>query len=217
MEELEKVVGIAIPALQVVVEMLREGIAKAEMLPFVDRSVDMPINWRPDHPYLVQRKWLFWPTRESAVTGITIHHTMSHSPLATAQYCTRPQAQGGKGYPSVQYHFWVSQGDGCPIYLLAPVEWQLWHDCTGAYQTTISVGMAGSLHLQRPPDEQLEATARLVAWLMRKYDVRAVAVRGHKERYAGTVCPGWDDTGIARPSGLWRPAFYEALNDAARG
>ena len=218
-DDVIKSVKVAIPALKAVVEMLEEAVAEPKAAPYVDRVDEMPVNFQPDHPYIAKRGWTFWPQRVDPVTGITIHHTMSHSPLATARFCTNPYDgyKTGKGYPSVQYHFWVSQGDGCPVYRLAPVVWQLWHDCTGPFQTTISVGMAGSLNLKRPPDEQLQATAQIVAWLMQEYSVPVEEVKGHKDRYFGTVCPGWDKEKTARPSGLWRPAFYEALNDAVNG
>ena len=60
---------------------------------------------------------------------------------------------------------------------------------------TISIGLAGRLHLARPPQEQLEAAARLICWLMDQYGIPLDEIRGHCERYAGTICPGWNQTG----------------------
>ena len=179
--------------------------------PFQDIAQQLAVNRQPDHPYLVARGWDWWPVREaSEVAGITLHHTLSHSPKATASYCSRARAAGGKGYPSIQYHFWVAAGDGCPVYRCAPVEWAVWHDHTGAYPKTISVGMAGSLHLRAPVAEQLAAAVGLVAWLMGEYGVALEDVRGHNDRYERTVCPGWDRA-------AWRGAFYEALKMAIEG
>jgi hypothetical protein len=129
--------------------------------PWIDRVADMPINRVPDHPDFVRNygRHAFWPERDlEDVLGLTIHHTLSHSPLGTAKYCTFT-----KGYPSVQYHWWVSAGDGCPVWMLAKPTWALWHDHTGANSKTLSIGMAGSLHLHRPADEQIEAAAKLCA------------------------------------------------------
>ena len=178
---------------------------------WTDRVDEMPVNFSPDHPYLVKRGWKWWPIRGEGkcppeITGLTIHHTCSHSPLATARYCARSRSAGGKGYPSVQYHFWVSQGDGCPVWQLADLNWALWHDNTGAYQTTLSIGMAGRLDLQRPPVEQLYATAELVAYLMGHFNILLGEVKGHRD-YWPTKCPGWHLT-------HWREDFYEALKDA---
>lgn len=171
----------------------------------------LPVNTNPDHPDLVKRKWKWWPIRAPEdITGVTIHHTLSHSPAATAAYCTRLRTQGGKGYPSIQYHFWVAATDGCPVYLCAPLTDAVWHDHTGAHQTTISIGMAGHLHKVRPPDEQIIRTVELVAWLMKEYNFPLEQVQGHKQRaYEAarirTVCPGWDS------ATQWHDDFYNAL------
>jgi len=168
--------------------------------PYTDRRHEMPVNFDPFHPDFVK---CFpgnevWPTRDlGTLTGLTIHHTMSHSPIATANYCTKT-----KGYPTTQYHYWVSAGDGCPCYLLVDPSAAMWHDHTGTHPTTLSIGMAGSLHVSPPPDEQIEAAARLCVWLMNQFGV--VDVAGHKDRYRGTVCPGWDSAG-------WRTAFFDVL------
>lgn len=181
----------------------------------IDRIAEMPTNYAPDHPYFIQRSWSQWPTRSlMEITGLTIHHTCSHSPLATAQWITKSQANGGKGYPTTQYHYWISQADSCPIYHLVDDSLQVWHDQTGAFPTALSIGMAGRLHEVRPPDEQIEAVARLVAWLMREYNIPEEEVQGHADRYSGTVCPGWYDGGIAAPSGVWKRDFCIAAREA---
>jgi hypothetical protein len=169
--------------------------------PFDSIVDELPINFEPDHPQFVSRHWVTWPERSTDdIKGITIHHTLSHSPMGTALYCTKPYSESGKGYPSIQYHFWVSQGDGAPAYLCAYLSWALWHDHTGSFPKTISIGLAGSLHHQRPPEQQLESAARLVRWLMKRYKVPLEEVKGHCDRWP-TLCPGWDVTG-------WRDEFY---------
>ena len=175
---------------------------RSRELPYIDRTDEMPINLMPFHADFVRNfpGRNMWPLRSLAdITGITIHHTLSHSPLATANYCTR-----GKGYPTTQYHYWVSSGDACPRYLLVDPALAMWHDHTGAHPTTLSVGMAGSLHIAKPPREQIEAAATLVAWLMDEYDVPISQVQGHCDRYAGTVCPGWYEAD-------WRDEFFDVL------
>jgi hypothetical protein len=188
-----------------------------DVLDIIDRIDKMPVNINPHHALFLANfgPLAFWPVRgeattvrgrrvevPEAVTGLTIHHTMSHSPLATARHCTAT-----KGYPTGQYHYWISQGDGCLVYQLAEEYWAMWHDNTGPIQTTLSIGMAGSLHLKRPPDEQLDAVAALVRFLMDKHGLTVDDVQGHKDRWSGTVCPGWDSD----RSGRWRDDFYERL------
>jgi len=179
--------------------------------PYTSRIAEMPVSHNPDHPDIVRHGWTFWPIRgegdcPQGITGLTIHHTCSHSPLALAGWTTRRQENGGKGMCSIQYHFWVSQGDGCPVWQLAPLEWALWSDHTGPFQTTLSVGMAGRLHESHPPDEQIAATVKLVVYLQRRLDIPIAEVKGHCERYHGTECPGWNYG--------WKAEFYEALENA---
>jgi len=42
--------------------------------------------------------------------------------------------------------------------------------------------------------------------LMSKYNIVVAEVQGHNDRYASTVCPGWDQMN-------WRADFYAALNE----
>lgn len=186
--------------------------------PWIDRVAEMPLNYQPHAPYCKNHNWNFWPSRTTPPTGLTIHHTLSHSPLATARYCTGP-----KGCPSIQYHWWVSQDDGCPIFLLADPSWQLLHDCTGLYPETLSIGMAGKLHLSPPPDEQIEAVARLCAYLLAEYELQAEGVQGHCDRWGlnrwgkwKTQCPGWYNDEGQEQSGFWRKDFQDALLEAMR-
>jgi len=189
---------------------LMEAVTRDESrLPYTDRIAEMPVNKKPFNRDFVRNfpGSTFWPLRKpESVTGITIHHTLSHSPLATARYCTQT-----KGYPTIQYHAWISAGDGCPVWMLADPAWGLWHDHTGKFQHTISIGMAGSLHLKAPPVEQMEATARLIVHLMGEYSIPIRQVQGHNERYGKnkygrwrTQCPGWYDV-------KWRAAFFDVL------
>ena len=173
-------------------------------VPYVDRVDEMPVNLKPHHADFLRcfpgRD--MWPLRSlDDIDGITVHHTLSHSPLAAANYCTQ-----AKGYPTVQYHFWVSAGDGCPVYRLVDEAVQLWHDHTGTYQTTLSVGLAGRWDYYVPPGEQLTALVELVAWLMRTYRVPIEEVQGHCTRALPiiTVCPGWYRAD-------WHDAFFDLL------
>ena len=180
--------------------------------PWIDRVLEMPVNARPFQADFVRNFGTdaFWPRRDlESVIGLTIHHTMSHSPLNTARYCIDI-----KGYPTIQYHWWVSAGDGCPVYLLADPSWMIWHDCTGAAPTTLAVGMAGSLHLTPPPDEQIGATVQLCRYLMEIFDLSPSQVQGHRERWQlKTQCPGWGPTDRRQRSwgSGWKGAFYRAL------
>jgi len=163
--------------------------------PFVDIIDQMPLNPHPTDP----PAW--WMRELVQIQGITIHHTMSHDPVATAKYFFT------KGRPSTEYHYWVSVTGQC--WLCAPLRWGFWHDHTGHRNVNVSIGMAGHLHKVRPPLLQLKATVRLVRWLMAQFSVTLEQVKGHNDRYAGTVCPGWD---VAK----WRSQFFDLLQEAIR-
>jgi hypothetical protein len=161
--------------------------------PFVDIVDQMPINSHPNEP----TAW--WMRDLAQIRGITIHHTMSHDPVATAKYLI------GKGRPSGEYHFWISVTGEC--WLCVPLAWGCWHDHTGHKNAHVSIGMAGSLHKVKPPMAQLQATVRLVRWLMAQFNIPLAQVRGHCDRYSGTICPGWD---VAK----WRGQFFTLLEVA---
>ncbi len=175
--------------------------------PWTDRIADMPTNFQPFHPDFVRNfpGATTWPLRRSLadIRGLTIHHTLSHSPEATARHIVN-----GKGYPTSQYHFWVSAADGAPTWLLVDPLLKVWHDHTGAYPKTVSIGMAGRLHEAKPPQEQMDSLLRLVYYLMGQWHLRVSQVEGHLERAAaggiGTLCPGW----VAAD---WRGDFYNQL------
>jgi len=183
-------------------------------LEIINRISEMPINPDPFHPTLLRSfaGRTTWPTRPlKNITGITIHHTLSHSPLNTSKYITAT-----KGYPTTQYHYWVSQDTDSPISQLLPEETACWHDHTGTLQTTLSIGMAGHLGHTRPPEDQLWSTVRLVDFLLRKHSLTVDDVTGHHERAkaagVNTECPGWlADTPNTIGSGVWKRDLCIAL------
>lgn len=183
--------------------------AVSDTPPWVDVRDQMPVNLKPDEPWLVEQgRTGWWQRTLGQIDGITLHHTMTHNLLACASYITRARAQGGKGYPTTQYAFWV-QADGVIKYCVDLTQ-APWHDHCGDENTHIAVGIAGEWDAESPPRVQLEATARLCAYLMRTLAIPLANVEGHREwshRYQGkpmTTCPGW------LPGG-WRDAFFALL------
>jgi hypothetical protein len=176
--------------------------------PWTDARGTLPTNPRPDASALIAQRGGWWKRALEDIDGITIHHTLSHNPAATAAYITKPVAQGGKGHATTEYHFWVT-AEGEALYHVDLTE-GLWHDHCGDHNTHISIGMAGSLHTAKPSTAQLTAAARLVAYLMRWLDIDMANVAGHNDwaykcSKVSTVCPGWDKA-------AWRGDFYAALN-----
>jgi hypothetical protein len=144
----------------------------------------------------------WWQRTLPQIDGLTLHHTLSDSPHALAEwYCQ------SRGRPSIPYSIWISQtGD---IYLCLDFVEGCWHDHTGHENTHLSVGLAGRLHEYRPAEVQLRAAAYVAAWAIRHPDMSVTrdTVVGHDE-YARTQCPGWDSPA----SGRWRSQFYSLLD-----
>ena len=175
--------------------------------PWRDIRDEMPTNLHPDASRLIEGRGGWWKRTPDQIDGITIHHTLSHNPYATAAFITKPTAQGGKGHATTQYHIWIT-AEGEALYCVDLTE-GLWHDHCGDLNTHVSIGMAGSLHIARPPIVELEKAAQVVAYLMDRFEIEASHVAGHNDwalmgSNVKTVCPGWDRAG-------WRSAFYEAL------
>ena len=181
-------------------------------------AVDMfAINLAPDNPEFVKRYWTFWPTRPiESITGISIHHADGPYTLeAIADYHTSSVQQGGKGYPWMQYHWFVRMTPPFEVILCSPLAWAMWHDHTNIKDINynIAICLQGQWDVVMPPRGQVEATTKLVSWLMWKYDISIDEVRGHTER-AGTkangeprtVCPGWNEA-------EWKDWFYQELQE----
>ena len=183
-----------------------------EGAPWVDVIATLPTNPHPDATALIAQRGGWWIRELSQIDGITIHHTLSHDPVATAAWIVKPLAQKGKGHKTTQYHIWITK-DGQALYCVDLTE-GLWHDHTGDHNTHISIGMAGSLHTSKPPAEQIAKAAEVAAYLMKRFDIPLASVAGHndwalKAAKVKTTCPGWDAAG-------WRSSFYEALEKARK-
>jgi hypothetical protein len=138
------------------------------------------------------------------IDGITLHHTLSHDPFATARAYL--QKEGGR--PSLPYHFWIGR-DGWVSYCLDLTE-GCWHDHTGHENTHVAVGLAGTLDETPPTEALVQAASHLVRGMMAQLGLRVDQVTGHRDHTA-TRCPGWG----APPNYLpWRAQFYAGLEDA---
>ncbi len=146
----------------------------------------------------------WWMRRLDQIDGVTIHHTLSNSPHATAAHYVKKDG----GRPSIPYTIWVTETG--EILLCVSLEEGLWHDHTGHQNTHLSVGMAGSLHINKPSLPQLQATIKVCAWAIRSGVLPSVThieqIHGHMD-YIATTCPGWRSAA----SGNWRGEFYERL------
>jgi hypothetical protein len=136
------------------------------------------------------------------ITHLCIHHSATAGSISlenVAKYHV-----DDRGWPGIGYHFYVKP-DGL-VYQTNRME-------TISYQVSqnndysVGVCVSGDFTYAPPPDKQVEATARLVAWLMQELSVPEQNVMGHKEFPDNdTSCPGetwlknqcWKNTLTAR-------------------
>jgi len=136
------------------------------------------------------------------IERITVHHTGAELTDNTAAISRLHQHQDwhmSHGWPDLAYHFMVDRNGN--VYEGRPVD--AVGDTFTEYDPTghLLVCFEGHFDLQDPSPAQLAAMARLVAWAMQTFSVRATKIAGHRD-WANTTCPGnnmyWRLNGLIR-------------------
>ncbi|MCP4540650.1 MAG: N-acetylmuramoyl-L-alanine amidase [Chloroflexi bacterium] len=168
-----------------------------------DISTELTTNPGPYDNALLRRDGGWWTRTLDQIDAVTIHHTMSHSPHATASHYIHK----GGGRPSLPYSIWVTETG--EVLLCVPLEQGLWHDHTGHKNIHLSLGLAGSLHINQPSQAQLAAAARVCHWAIETLPgvMGPESIKGHKD-FTATACPGWTAVSVDR----WRRRFFDLIN-----
>ncbi len=179
------------------------GVLLGEDVPWT-RDISDQLIRNDDCPGVLWNGW--WQRTLDQIMGLTFHHTESHSPYDTARVYIHKTG----GRPSIPYALWITQ-TGEVLFCL-PFTEGCWHDHTGHRNAHLSVGLAGSLHIYRPPEAQLESAARVAEWAIASDMLPGITsvndVKGHKDFYP-TDCPGWD----FHRTGMWKGALYARIRD----
>jgi hypothetical protein len=147
----------------------------------------------------------------SQITHITVHHSAapaSITPRRVAEYHVYSESHQ---WPGMGYHFYI--GPDGTIYHTQDLKLISWH----VYKNnsyTAGVCLAGNFTSTVPPAPQLQAAARLIAWLMQELRIPAEYVLGHKEfPLNATACPGfqWDN------ERRWKEMLMSAIEDVRSG
>jgi len=204
MSDLRAAITSAVGSLQAVAANLQRALETPTPAPAVPwtRDIRAELARNDDCPGSLANGW--WYRRLDEIDGVTLHHTLSDSPHAFAQWYV--QKDGGR--PSTPYTIWISQTG--EVLLCNDLSEGCWHDHCGHENTHLSVGLAGTLHVYRPAEVQLRAAARVAAWAVRNPEmgVSLEMVRGHRD-YTSTICPGW----AAVASGHWKARFFALLQE----
>ena len=175
-----------------------------------DRTIidELATNPGPYANASLQRDGGWWQRTLDQIDGVTIHHTLSDSPHATAKHYVNK----GGGRPTIPYTVWITQTG--EVLLCVVLTQGLWHDHTGHRNTHLSIGLAGRLHEYHPADVQLDAAAKLCVWTIQSNTLPGITdisqIKGHmdvgtyKDR---TECPGW----ASAASGEWKLDLYDRI------
>lgn len=174
-----------------------------------DISGELAVNPGPYDSETLNDQGGWWQRELKQIDKVTFHHTLSHDPYGLAAYYV--DKDGGR--PTMPYTLWVTK-EGVVYHCVALTE-GLWHDHTGNENTHLSVGFAGSLHLDAPPEVQLRAGAKVAAWAIKSRELPLVKkmtdITGHMD-WIKTACPGWNSA----QTGYWKPRLYTMIEEALK-
>lgn len=124
----------------------------------------------------------------SAITNIVVHHTVARAdatPEAIAAYHVNDPAHK---WPGIGYHFYIP-GDGT-IYQTNRLESVSYH-VGNENGHCVGIALGGTFTTATPTGAQIEAAARLIAWLLDALGLAPAAVVGHRDLPGqSTQCPG---------------------------
>jgi hypothetical protein len=185
-----------ITSLREQIEALQEEIDRLKGQPFalVPKSLVEPIPEpvkiaRPPIQDMVDtlpkhKEKVYDSRRLSQIEALVIHHSAvppSVGPRRIAQYHVK-----NLDWPGIGYHFLVAE-DGI-LYQGNSLTTVSYH-AAGVNTRTVGICFLGNLTKAVPPPAQLQAGARLAAWLLQELGLDLEMVKGHKE-FMDTICPG---------------------------
>lgn len=139
----------------------------------------------------------------SAIRQICIHHS-AVSGATTAEIIAKYHVED-HGWAGIGYHYYV-RPDGS-IQQTQRLETVSWH-VSKHNDASVGVCLAGDFTYSPPPQVQVDAAARLVAWLMQARGIAEANVMGHKEFPDNdTSCPG--ETWLRNVA--WKNDLFAAL------
>jgi N-acetyl-anhydromuramyl-L-alanine amidase AmpD len=133
------------------------------------------------------------PGRSKAWQFIVLHHSATPAGSAAAF----DKAHRDKGWDQLGYHFVIGNGNGSSNGLVEigsrwPIQKYGAHTKTADNRYNdfgIGVCLVGNFDSARPTQQQIDATARLVGWLMARYNIPPERVITHGQAKP-TACPG---------------------------
>ena len=187
-------------------------VPKPPMLEVVDwlpRRAPLPED--PDAPVDDDNPDYYQYRDLSQITHITVHHSAAPGTILPTRIASYHVFNKSHQWPGIGYHFYIMP-DGTLYHTqdLHRISWHVYRN--NSY--TLGVCLAGNFTKTVPPPLQLDAAARLIAWLMQELHIPPEYVLGHKEfPKNATACPGrqWDH------DKHWKEMLMSAIEDVRTG
>lgn len=127
------------------------------------------------------------PVNPDAIRHVVIHHTANSNPKWGVKECH--ESHLNRGWIGIGYNYFLEQ-DGMIYYGRSDVK----RDYIGAHvagynSTSIGICLDGNYSMHVPTAKNLDQTARITAYILRRYNLSAMAIRYHCELQAKD-CPG---------------------------
>lgn len=143
-----------------------------------------------DAPKIVTHplKWRSQPAKRRQTLGLVVHHTAGNPRTETVE-SIHAYHRDHNGWLGIGYN-WLIYADGS-IHLGRP-DGTVGAHCEGINSDYAGVALSGNFCNAEPPEAQVEACARLWAWLSQRYswDLDADTLTGHRDHQRGNECPG---------------------------
>ena len=196
---------------------LRQEISEGRTQPDVGQQIVVRPQIRdishilPHHPTLRYRR-----RQLATITHIAVHHTalpphIGPERIANA-HIEEDLTRGKKAWPGIGYHYFIPP-DG-EILQTQPVVNHSYH-VTGHNSYSVGIVFAGSfMNGYTPTPHQIQAGARLIAWLLQELRIPLSNVLGHREfEDTATACPGSEWLGGNR----WNNILHEEIKRISSG
>lgn len=127
------------------------------------------------------------PLDPKRVRHVVIHHTSNSNPRWGVAECHKSHI--ARGWSGIGYHYFIEQ-DGAVYYGRADAaqDWIGAH-VEGHNSTSVGICLDGNYSVQYPTIDNLNVVARVAAMLLRRYKLKAEAIRYHSQ-LANKDCPG---------------------------
>jgi len=123
-------------------------------------------------------------------THVIIHHSLTKDGKTVSWNAIRHYHTKVLGWDDIGYHYGVELIGEAPEILCGRMLDRQGAHCRGHNRNSLGICFVGNFDYGPPPAAQLRLGAKLVASLMRVFDIPANRVKAHRDFNSGKTCPG---------------------------